>query len=113
MLEPDDLLDDETATAPKAKASRRVQRNEPFTRVPMRWIEDSRFGARERLLLALWDEAHESDREFKLIAEVWHPAHMSRRMKSRLLREFEEEGIITVKRNGNRAPLIKFRDKLR
>jgi hypothetical protein len=111
----DDPVDDETGT-PKPKTKQKSKSKhaaEPFTRVPMRLIERIYpFNAASRLFLAMWDASREGHHEFKLSADIWQPANMSRGLKSRILREFEAVGIVDVKRNGNRAPVIQFRDKL-
>jgi hypothetical protein len=110
-----DPLDDpphEGAEAPKPnKRPKRVV--ERYTRVPMRVLErDFPFNAAARLWLAMWDASREGSHKFKLSAEIWQQAHLSRELKGRVLRELEAVGEITVERNGNRAPMIEFRDRL-
>jgi hypothetical protein len=117
MLDQDDPLNEGVAEeTPKAKARQRQPKRAegPFTRVPMCLIERAYpFDAKSRLFLAMWNASREGHHEFTLSANIWQPAGMSKTLKSRILREFEAVGIIDVERNGNRAPVIRFRDQLK
>jgi hypothetical protein len=114
MSDPDPLGDplDEGAEAPKVN-KRPKYVTERYTRVPMRVLErDYPFNAAARLWLAMWDASREGSHKFKLSAEIWQQAHLSRELKSRILRELEAIGEIGVERNGNRAPMVEFRNRL-
>jgi hypothetical protein len=108
----DDPLLDGAEEAPKP--SKRPNRaTEQFTRVPIRVLDhDYPFNAAARLWLVMWRASREGRHKFKLSAEVWQRAHLSRELKSRVLRELEAIGEIRIEHKGNQAPVIEFRNGL-
>jgi len=111
----DPLFDGPPDGEPQAKKRRQPQRaTEEFTRVPIRMLEDDYpFNAATRLWLAMWNASREGRHKFKLSAEIWQHARLSRVLKGRVLRELEAIGEIRIERNGgSAAPVIEFRRKL-
>ena len=105
-----DLLDEATA-APPAKG--RLPPRREFARVPFSWLRmlerDGGFPAWTRLYLWLWYRSSEGKKPVRLTNEKATEVRLDRASKLRRLRHLETRGLVTVMRQGRRAPLVTVR----
>ena len=111
----DELWDDDGADlveeAPAAaRAKERLPRKREFARVPFSWLRmlerDGGFPAWIRLYLWLWYRSSEGKKPVRLTNEKATEVRLDRASKLRRLRHLETRGLVTVTRQGRRAPFV-------